>query len=155
MSAPPLIRPTLLRAFAAAALCSALGACVSVKVPKLPTGDLPAQWRNASPQLGAKPDLTGWWKQFNDPQLDALVDAALHDNLDVRQAALKLRAARALEDASGANFRPHLGFNTIEQPNPQNTASYFQAGFDATWEFGLFGRADANGRIAQAGTGAA
>jgi NodT family efflux transporter outer membrane factor (OMF) lipoprotein len=155
MSAPPLIRPNLLRALAATVLCAALGACVSVKVPKLPSGDLPAQWRNASPQLGAKPDLTGWWKQFNDPQLDALVDAALHDNLDVRQAALKLRAARALEDASGATFRPHLGFNTIEQPNPQNTASYFQAGFDATWEFGLFGRADANGRIAQASTGAA
>ena len=149
------IRPSILRAFAALALCATLGACVSVKVPKLPAGDLPAQWRNASPPLGAKPDLTGWWKQFNDPQLDALVDAALHDNLDVQQAALKLRAARALEHASAATFRPHLAFNTIEQPNPQNTASYFQAGFDATWEFGLFGRADANGHVAQASTGEA
>ena len=155
MSAPVPIRPSFLRTFAAAALCAVLGACVSVKVPKLPTGDLPAQWRNASPQLGAKPDLTGWWKHFGDPQLDALVDAALHDNLDVQQAALKLHAARALEGASDATFRPHLGFNTIEQPNPQNTASYFQAGFDATWEFGLFGRADANGHIAQANTGEA
>lgn len=149
------IRPSFLRALAAAMFCAALAACVSVRVPKLPSGDLPAQWRNASPELGAKPDLTGWWKHFGDPQLDALVDAALHDNLDVQQAALKLRAARALEDASTAAFRPHLGFNTIEQPNPQNTASYFQAGFDATWEFGLFGRADANGRVAQANSGAA
>jgi NodT family efflux transporter outer membrane factor (OMF) lipoprotein len=149
------IRSSFLRVLAATALCAALAACVSVKVPKLPSGDLPAQWRNAPPQLGAKPDLTGWWKHFNDPQLDALVDAALRDNLDVQQAALKLRAARALEDASAATFRPHLGFNTIEQPNPQNTASYFQAGFDATWEFGLFGRADANGKIAQADTGEA
>jgi NodT family efflux transporter outer membrane factor (OMF) lipoprotein len=148
-------RPSFLRALAAATLCAALGACVSVKVPKLPSGDLPAHWRNASPQLGAKPDLTGWWKHFDDPQLDALVDEALHDNLDVQQAALKLRAARALEDASAATYRPHLGFNTIEQPNPQNTASYFQAGFDATWEFGLFGRADANGHVAQANTGEA
>lgn len=139
----------------AAALCALLGACVSVNVPKLPSGDLPAQWRNASPQLGAKPDLTGWWKHFNDPQLDALVDAALRDNLDVQQAALKLRAARALEDASSATFRPHLGFNTIEQPNPQNTASYFQAGFDATWEFGLFGRSGATAHVAQADSGAA
>lgn len=149
------MHPSFLRAFAAAALCTALAACVSVQVPKLPAGDLPAHWRNASPQLGAKPDLTGWWKHFDDPQLDALVDQALQDNLDVQQAALKLRAARALEDASAASFRPHLGFNTIEQPNPQNTASYFQAGFDATWEFGLFGRADASGHIAQADTGEA
>jgi NodT family efflux transporter outer membrane factor (OMF) lipoprotein len=150
MSAPPLIRPNLLRALAATVLCAALGACVSVKVPKLPTGDLPAQWRNASPQLGAKPDLTGWWKQFNDPQLDALVDAALHDNLDVQQAALKLRAARALEDASSSAYKPGVAFNTLEQPNAENTASYFQAGFDASWELGLFGRSKATGHIAQA-----
>ena len=148
-------RPSLLRAFAVTALCGALGACVSVKVPKLPTGDLPAQWRNASPQLGAKPDLTGWWKHFDDPQLDALVDAALHDNLDVQQAALKLRAARALEDASSSTYKPRLAFNTLEQPNAENTASYFQAGFDATWELGLFGRAEATGHIAQANTGEA
>ncbi|HVU82811.1 MAG TPA: TolC family protein, partial [Rhodanobacteraceae bacterium] len=148
-------RPSLLRAFALTALCGALGACVSVKVPKLPTGDLPAQWRNASPQLGAKPDLTGWWKHFDDPQLDALVDAALHDNLDVQQAALKLRAARALEDASSSTYKPRLAFNTLEQPNAENTASYFQAGFDATWELGLFGRGEATGHIAQANTGEA
>ncbi|HKV66323.1 MAG TPA: efflux transporter outer membrane subunit [Rhodanobacteraceae bacterium] len=155
MSTFPPPRPSFLRALAVAMLCAALGACVSVAVPKLSADDLPAHWRNASPELGAKPDLTGWWKHFGDPQLNALVERALHDNLDVQQAALKLRAARALEDASTATFRPHLGFNTIEQPNPQNTASYFQAGFDATWEFGLFGRADANGHIAQANTGEA
>ncbi|HJR14502.1 MAG TPA: efflux transporter outer membrane subunit [Rhodanobacteraceae bacterium] len=136
------------------ALCAMLGACVSLQVPKLPRGDLPAQWRNASPQLGPKPDLTGWWKQFDDPELNALVEQALHDNLDVQQAQWKLRAARALEDASAATFKPQLAFNTIEEPNPENTASYFQAGFDATWELGLFGRRDANGHLAVANTGA-
>lgn len=141
----------------AAALCGVLGGCVSVQVPKLPTGDLPAHWRNAqaSPKLGPAPDLAGWWKHFHDPELNGLVEQALHDNLDVQQAVWKLRAARALEGASTAIFRPHAGFNTIEQPNPENTASYFQAGFDATWEFGLFGRSDANGHLATANTGAA
>ncbi|MDE2272257.1 MAG: hypothetical protein KGJ94_09780, partial [Xanthomonadaceae bacterium] len=80
----------------ATVLCAVLGACVSVKVPELPGGDLPAHWRNAPAQLGAKPDLTGWWKHFGDPELDALVDQALHGNLDVQQAVWKLRAARAL-----------------------------------------------------------
>ncbi|HEX7370562.1 MAG TPA: efflux transporter outer membrane subunit [Rhodanobacteraceae bacterium] len=155
MPAFPFRHSLLLRLLATTAACVALGACVSVKVPKLPTGDLPAQWRNASPQLGPKPDLTGWWKHFHDPALNALVEQALHDNLDVQQAALKLRAARALEDASAATYKPKLGFNTLEQPNAENTASYFQAGFDATWELGLFGRADATGRIASANTGAA
>ncbi|HEU0277817.1 MAG TPA: efflux transporter outer membrane subunit [Rhodanobacteraceae bacterium] len=145
------------RTLATAALCAALGACVSVRVPKLPTGDLPAHWRNAeaSSELGPAPDLTGWWKQFHDPELNALVEQALADNLNVRKAVWNLRAARALEEASSTTFKPQLAFNTIEQPNPQNTASYFQAGFDATWELGLFGRSGANGHVAQARTGAA
>ncbi|HJP99743.1 MAG TPA: efflux transporter outer membrane subunit [Rhodanobacteraceae bacterium] len=138
----------------ATVLFFALGGCATVEVPKLPTGDLPAHWRNA-PQLGGKPDLTGWWTHFHAPDLNALVERALHDNLGVQQAVWKLRAARALEDASATAFKPTLSFNTIEEPNPQNTASYFQAGFDATWELGLFGRRDANGHIAEAQTGAA
>jgi len=137
------------------ALCVMLGACISVQVPRLPEADLPARWHNVSPQLGPKPDLTGWWRQFDDPELNALVEQALHDNLDVQQAQWKLRAARTLEGASAAAFKPQLAFNTIEEPNPENTASYFQAGFDATWELGLFGRRDANGHLAVANTGAA
>ncbi|HEX5960580.1 MAG TPA: efflux transporter outer membrane subunit [Rhodanobacteraceae bacterium] len=144
-----------MRALTATALCIALGGCVSVQVPKLPTGDLPAHWRHASSQLGPAPDLTGWWKQFGDPELDALVERALRDNLDVQQAALKLRAARALEDAASTTYKPRLAFNTLEQPNAENTASYFQAGFDASWELGLFGRRDANAHLAAANTGEA
>lgn len=154
MPTPTHRRRSPLRLFIATALCMVLGACVSVEVPKLPTGDLPAHWRNAAP-LGPKPDLTGWWKHFRDPELNALVERALQDNLDVAQAVWKLRAARALEREAAMEFKPKLGFQTIEEPNPENTASYFQAGFDATWEFGLFGRQDAAGHIARADTGAA
>src|SRR5690348_12938660 len=144
-----------MRTLIAMALCVALGGCISVQVPKLPAGDLPAHWHNASPEFGPAPDLTGWWKQFGDPELDGLVESALRDNLDAQQAALKLRAARALEDAASSTYKPRLAFNTLEQPNAENTASYFQAGFDATWELGLFGRAEATGHIAQANTGEA
>ena len=144
-----------MRTLIAMVLCVALGGCVSVQVPKLPSGDLPAQWHNASPEFGPAPDLTGWWKQFGDPELDGLVESALRDNLDARQAALKLRAARALEDAASTAYKPRLAFNTLEQPNAENTASYFQAGFDASWELGLFGRGDANAHLAAANTGEA
>jgi len=144
-----------MRTLIATALCVALGGCVSVQVPKLPAGDLPARWHNASPHFGPAPDLTGWWKRFGDHELDALVERALRDNLDVQQAALKLRAARALENAASTTYKPRLAFNTLEQPNAENTASYFQAGFDASWELGLFGRGDANAHLAAANTGEA
>jgi len=155
MQVPPSRQRNPVCTLIAMALGVALGGCVSVQLPKLPSGDLPAQWHNASSQLGPTPDLTGWWKQFGDPELDALVQNALHDNLDVQQAALKLRAARALEDAASTTYKPRLAFNTLEQPNAENTASYFQAGFDASWELGLFGRSDANAHLAAANTGEA
>lgn len=136
-----------LRVLAATALASALAACVSVRVPSLPNADLPAHWRHAPPS-GSKPDLTHWWQHFHDPALNALVARALKDNPDVAQAVWKLRAARSLEQATKAKHRPQLAFGSTETANAANTASYFQAGFDATWEIGLFGRRGANGHIA-------
>lgn len=127
-----------------------LAACASMTVPPLPRGDLPAAWRNAVAARAPAPDLHGWWRAFDDSTLDTLVDRALRDNLDVQQAALRLRAARALADASGAAYKPQLDFRTLSTPTPQANANYFQAGFDAEWELGLFGRAQANGRIAAA-----
>lgn len=155
MRVPTSSRPRPLpRVLLIAGLTALLGACVSVTVPKLPNGDLPAHWHNA-PVLGAPPDLIGWWKQFHDEQLNSLVTQAVHDNPGVGAAAWKLRAARALEAASSASRKPQVGFGTTEQPNPENTASYFQAGFDASWELGLFGRSDANAHLADANTRAA
>lgn len=132
------------------AVSGLLAACASAPVPPLPRGDLPVAWRNAPHAQAPAPDLHGWWKAFGDPQLDALVDQALRDNLDVQQAALHLRAARALGGASGTAYKPQLDFRTLSTPNPEATADYFQAGFDAEWELGLFGRAQANARVARA-----
>ncbi|HET7557532.1 MAG TPA: efflux transporter outer membrane subunit [Rhodanobacteraceae bacterium] len=139
-----------LRPLLSLAICAGLAACASVPVPPLPMGDLPAAWRNAAAGARAPaPDLHGWWKAFGDPQLNDLVDQALRDNLDVQQAALHLRAARELESVSGAAYKPQLAFRTLSTPTPQADADYFQAGFDAEWELGLFGRAQANKRVAR------
>lgn len=127
-----------------------LAACAGVAVPPLPRGDLPAAWRNAETSRAPAPDLRSWWKAYHDPALDALVTNALRGSLDVQQATLRLRAARALASASGAPYKPQLDFRTLSTPTPQADANYFQAGFDAEWELGLFGRAQASGRIAAA-----
>ena len=42
---------------------------------------------------------------------------------------------------------PQFGFRTYAEPTPDSSASYFQAGFDAKWEFGLFGRAQSRARV--------
>ncbi|MER3546734.1 MAG: RND transporter, partial [Rhodanobacteraceae bacterium] len=136
-------------------VCALLTACATVAVPPLPKGDLPPAWRNAEASNAPAPDLHGWWKSFDDPQLNALIDQALHDNLDVQQAALRLRAARALESVAGAQYQPQLAFRTLSLPTPEAAANYFQAGFDAEWELGLFGRRQANNDVAAAEAGIA
>lgn len=128
-----------------------LGGCASVEMPSL-TAPVPAHWRNApAPVAGQHPptDLRGWWREFNDGRLDALVNHALQANLDVSQARERLLAARILYSHADAPFRPVLLARTADAVDPDASASYINAGFDATWELGLFGRARGATRVAR------
>lgn len=147
----------LIRSLLWAATACGLSNCTSVPVQAPPAVALPATWANQQPasSLAPPPELRQWWRAFADPALDGLVERALHDNLDVRQAALRVRAARALADESRSEFLPTLSARTYSTPNPDSTRSYFQAGFDATWELGLFGRAKNQARAAAASVGMA
>jgi len=129
-------------------LLGALAGCAA-PLPKL-APPLPAQWQHATAAGPAKPtDLHGWWHAFGDPELNALIDRALAANLDVAQAVERLRAERALQSHAHARYLPALSARTDNPIDPDATASYFVAGFDATWELGLFGRAEGTQREAQ------
>jgi NodT family efflux transporter outer membrane factor (OMF) lipoprotein len=126
----------------------ALAGC-SVAMPKLDP-PIPAQWQHAmAAQAAAPTDLHGWWRAFDDPALNALVDQALAHNLDVAQAVERLRAARILQRHEGAHYLPSLHARTEQTIDPDASASYLVTGFDANWEFGLFGRAQGTRREAQ------
>ncbi|TCV94059.1 NodT family efflux transporter outer membrane factor (OMF) lipoprotein [Luteibacter rhizovicinus] len=128
-----------------AAGCAGLG----VKYPPTPP-ELPAQWSALPPPPAATaPDLHGWWKAFGDPALDAVVERALKDNLDVAQAVERLQAARGLDHHSGDRFLPSLKGKTDDLFDPDASASFFVAGFDSVWEFGFFGRATGAERAAR------
>jgi len=89
-----------------------------------------------------------FWKQFNDETLDKLVDDALNANHDLRIAVGRLAEARAARHQSLYDLAPTVtaagGHNTQKLPEVQAgipfTASYYDVGFDATWELDLFGR---------------
>jgi len=139
---------TLARHFAILLGAAAVGACATRPLPVL-APSVPAQWQQAIQADAGKVDLRGWWHAFHDPQLDALVDTALRDNLDVAAAREHLLAARALERSSRYVYFPGLRAKTMDAIDPDARATYFVAGFDALWEIPLFGRDVATARQAQ------
>ncbi|HEY6940061.1 TolC family protein [Dokdonella sp.] len=132
----------------------ALAGCAVAPLPPLQR-DTPASWQHADRDAAPAPDLRGWWKAFGDAGLDRLVDAALAENLGIAQAGLRIEAARMLDAHANDAALPEFAFRTYAEPTPDSSASYFQAGFDAKWEFGLFGRAQSRARVSAGDLGIA
>src|SRR5947209_7767652 len=92
------------------ALSAAMGGCMVGLDYKKPKTDAPTQFAEGhlgpSTQPAAAVDLTRWWKTFNDPELESLVDRAMTANFDVQTAEANVRAARAQLGVETANLFP-------------------------------------------------
>ncbi len=91
-------------------------------------------------------DLTRWWRQFNDPILNELVEEAVKANLDLKIAETSLRQARALRGIALGALWPSVAASVSYQRlhdaanMPGNrTEDLYQSGLDAVWELDLFG----------------
>jgi outer membrane protein, multidrug efflux system len=96
---------------------------------------------------------TEWWRQFDDPVLDALIDEALANNKSVKISAAKVEQAAGLLIQTRSPLFPQISYSGIGTqqrltesgatplssaiPNPQ-TAYQVLAG--ASWEIDLWGR---------------
>ena len=57
------------------------------------TPSMPAKWKHKQERSDAT--IAQWWKTFNDPTLNTLVDKAYAQNLDIESAGLRILQARA------------------------------------------------------------
>lgn len=135
----------------AAIVCAGLFSACAVRnpLPDLPKDSL-AAWRSdagAKAAAGLQPDLDRWWRAFGDANLDRLVERALAENLGVKIAGERLRAARAVHRRSRSEFWPNLNFRVYEETAPGGQTGYLEMGFDSSWEFGFFGRAESTKRV--------
>ena len=118
--------------------------------------------------LQTQADLSTWWTQFGDPELNSLVQRALKDNLDLQSAASRVREARQQERVAFSAELPSVNATTnaltinSNRKTPSGAAAgamgsgaaaqtgqgalqipahtnLYAAGFDATWELDLFG----------------
>lgn len=117
-----------------------------------PTSNVPANWSEASDAntIGGTENIAQWWKVFNDPQLDSLIQRAMSGSHDLRIAAARLREARAQRGAAFWNLGPaidanasfsesRLSKNAQTLPGVEQNIRLYDAGFDAGWEIDIFG----------------
>lgn len=90
--------------------------------------------------------LARWWDTLGDPGLTALMERAVKNNLDLRQAVSRVREARAQRFIARSGFFPTLdaGGSVTRSSGSENTGSgqsrtFYSAGLDAGWEIDLFG----------------
>lgn len=96
--------------------------------------------------------LKDWWKTFNDPVLDSMVERSITNNYDLKIAIEKIEETRAYYRIKRANLFPEIDMtatairyglsqNIIQNSLlPLNAYNLFAAGFDASWEIDVFGK---------------
>ncbi len=122
----------------------------------------PEEWiEGKDPGLtGDLPEYGEWWKVFNDPLLNSLIEEACAQNLTLRSAGLRVLEARAQRLIAIGSFFPQTQEATADYSRnlmSQNlfmdnriedlgvgessrTSNIWAAGFDALWELDFWGR---------------
>lgn len=113
-----------------------------------------ADWALAVENSAAPVNLAQWWVSLDDPILQRLVETALAQNLDLRQASARIDEARALRDwvagrqlpeasvAASVNRRRQSENGPLPigaMPGVETHQTIYDAGFDAAWEIDVFG----------------
>lgn len=117
-----------------------------------PEAEVPENWRVTTGQAQATANVL-WWKIFDDPVLNDLVQTALEHNLDVRIAAARISEFAARVDIARAGLYPQLGYSgdgsrnqasrtTVNGvPNGVSRLSdHFQTGLNVGWELDFWGK---------------
>lgn len=137
-----------------------------------PDAEMDAQFHELRRDAGLTTDkpaqLANWWTTFDDPALNKLIKRAVRENLDLRDAASRLRQARALRSAASGQRFPTLNASGSAQRTRASdnarpaqarggdlTTDLYSAGFDAGWELDLFGGIERSVEAAEADIGAA
>ncbi|MBM4121468.1 MAG: efflux transporter outer membrane subunit [Nitrospira sp.] len=91
---------------------------------------VPASWHGASPFVEATPSdgelRPDWWKVFNDPILDGLIEQAMAANPDLQAAAERFVQARDMMMMARSRRIPHLGLGgkATDSRNSVDTGLY-------------------------------
>jgi NodT family efflux transporter outer membrane factor (OMF) lipoprotein len=93
-----------------APLLSMLAGCTVGPNYRVPAVPAPVKFGETAPGQPVAPtgSLEGWWRAYNDPELNRLVDIALARGLDVKTAAARIVEARAQERVARSGLLPEV-----------------------------------------------
>ncbi|MHB8813497.1 MAG: efflux transporter outer membrane subunit [Steroidobacteraceae bacterium] len=149
--------------------CTLAGCAVGPDFVK-PKANVPAQWSPTAMSSGTEgaahvtsesAQTVAWWSSFNDPALSSLVQQSAAQNLDVKQAVLRIEEAQAQAAVVAGGLWPSVSANTswmrqrlsTETPNGaifglnfpglpptlMNPYNQYQLGVGASWTLDIFG----------------
>lgn len=157
---PPTFMPS--RLTAAAALVLLLAGCATqpagMNAPQSGGAQVPSAWlygQAGSPAPGAVALDEAWWRRFNTPELDALIERVLSSNTNLATAALKVRQAQLRADLASSARLPSVGAQVstgasrLLDQDQASTSRSSQASISASWEIDLWGKLSAKRDAAQ------
>jgi NodT family efflux transporter outer membrane factor (OMF) lipoprotein len=124
--------------------CSAFAPPVAMPEKSAPPLDAPPAWLAPPPPPAvAQAALRDWWKQFNDPVLLELIDAAQAASPTIAAAASRIEQARASSVAADALLLPAVNANASGSSGRTDLATprlgLATVNLQASWELDLFG----------------
>jgi len=144
---------------AAVLLAAMLAACTVGPDWQQPRVDTPPAWRIDYPQAALLANAR-WWREFNDPVLDRLVEDALRENRDLVQAAARVEQFLGVLRTTRSQFYPQIGYSGSASRNRASengvafvgdrNYSLYEAALGASWQIDLFGRVRRQAEAAQA-----
>ncbi|MDN5836875.1 MAG: efflux transporter outer membrane subunit, partial [Nitrosospira sp.] len=120
-------------------LAASLGACSSLPFPAFnlsptyqpPQFVVPDSWEGTSDFVKAKPSddalRPDWWKLYDDPILNSLIEQALAANPDLQAAAERFVQARYAMMKARSQYFPQIGFGFGGSNNRQSDETLFRA----------------------------
>jgi len=129
-----------------------LAGCMVGPDYKRPALENPTAWR-IEEKKAQETANTAWWRQFNDPVMNALIDEALKQNLDLRIATARIDEYVGWYWVERSGLFPQIGGNADAgrsriseegtaplSPQVKNPADFYQGVFSTSWEIDLWGK---------------
>ncbi len=114
------------------------------------TYTLPDEWSTNSYAEQTMPDCDQWWRNFDDAQLDSLIEVATRQNFSALAAIENIKRAKAVWRQAQSALLPQATLsagwqrarssgNTALSEYRESTEGYYSAAINASWQIDVFG----------------